>query len=257
MTAAGHLLLIAVAGVLAGGVNAIAGGGTLISFPALLAIGMPPVAANVTSRVGLVTSYAGGATGYRRELTGQGRRILALSVAATVGGLAGAVVLLVTPERSFRVVVPYLVLLSCLLLAVQPRLATWVARRRSAAAGSAPGRPSPLVHAGVGISSVYASYFGAGVGVLLLAIFGILLNEDIQALNGLKNVLILIANMVGVLLFAFSGKVNWTAAVLLIVTAYGGGLLGSRLARRLRANTLRGLVIAFGVVVAAALLATG
>ena len=112
MTSAGHLLLVCVAGVLAGGVNAIAGGGTLISFPALLALGIPPVAANVTSRVGLVTSYAGGATGYRRELAGQGHRVRVLSVGALVGGVAGAVILLLSPERSFRVVVPYLVLFS-------------------------------------------------------------------------------------------------------------------------------------------------
>jgi uncharacterized protein len=171
--------------------------------------------------------------------------------------VAGAVVLLLSPERSFRVVVPYLVLTSCLLLAVQPILTRWLARRRTARSADPIDHTSPLVHIGVIVSSAYASYFGAGVGVLLLAIFAILLDDDLQRLNGLKNVLILVANIVGVLLFAFSGRVDWPVAALLIVTAYGGGLLGSRLARRVRAEVLRGVVIVFGVVVAAALLATG
>jgi len=256
MTSAGHLLLVCVAGVLAGGVNAIAGGGTLISFPALLALGIPPVAANVTSRVGLVTSYAGGATGYRRELAGQGHRVRVLSVGALVGGVAGAVILLLSPERSFRVVVPYLVLFSCLLLAVQPILTKWLAKRREARSAAPIDHTSPLVHTGVILSSAYASYFGAGVGVLLLAIFAILIEDDIQRLNGLKNVLILVANIVGVVLFAFSGRVDWPIALLLIVTAYGGGLLGSRLARKVRSDVLRAVVIAFGVVVVGALFAT-
>ena len=254
MTSLTDLLIVVVSGILAGGVNAIAGGGTLISFPALLAIGMPPVAANVTSRVGLVSGYAGGAMGYRRELAGLGRQALFFSVAATIGGIAGAVVLLVTPARSFRVVVPYLVLLSCLLLAVQPRVSRWLAGRSHTSRG--PGHRRPLVHAGVFISGAYASYFGAGVGVLLLAIFGILLDEDIQRLNGLKNVLILVANMLGVLIFAFSGQVDWLAAAILIVTAYLGGLLGARLARRLNPATLRQAVIWFGVIVAVALFVT-
>ncbi len=270
----GHLLLIGLAGLLAGGANAIAGGGTLISFPALLAIGMPPVAANITSHVGLISGYAGGAVGYRRELQQQGPRIRALCVAAMAGGITGAVVLLVTPDRSFRIIVPYLVLLSCALMAVQPHVGGWLAQRRRAAAsvvtGTAPavlgtatagprdrtGGVTPSVHGAVFVAGVYGSYFGAGLGVLLLAVLGILLDDDLQRLNGLKTVLSLAVNAVGVLVFLVVGRVGWQAAGILFVTAYLGGLLGARFARRLRPALLRGCVVVLGVAVAGTMIIT-
>ncbi|HET8614937.1 MAG TPA: sulfite exporter TauE/SafE family protein [Actinomycetales bacterium] len=247
-------VIVAVAGVLAGAVNAIAGGGTLISFPALLAVGVPAVTANITSSVGLVTGYLGGAVGYRRELAGQGDRMRALAVVAIAGGVLGAVLLLVTPADSFRTVVPYLVLLSCLLLAVQPWLARWVADRR-AESGRAVGL-SPVVHAGVFVAAIYGSYFGAGLGVLLLGVLGTLVVDSLQRLNGLKTVLAFAVNLVGVLIFLVSGQVAWLFAAILVVCSYAGGLLGARVARLLSAVVLRFGVVVLGVVVAIVLIVT-
>jgi uncharacterized membrane protein YfcA len=276
-------VLVALAGAAAGAVNAIAGGGTLVTFPALLAVGLPPVSANITSSVGLVSGYAGGTVGYRRELAGQGPRVRALAAAAVIGGLVGAVVLLVTPADAFRAAVPYLVLAACALLAVQPRLARAVAARRERAAarqrgpGDGANRSSsptglsvgaaavqveavpvaPLgwgVRAGVLVASVYGSYFGAGLGVLLLAVLGVLIADDLQRLNALKGLLSLVVNVVGVAVFVFSGRVDWPVALVIAVAAWVGGLLGVRVARVLPARVLRTLVVALGVVVAVVLL---
>ncbi|HYJ74844.1 MAG TPA: sulfite exporter TauE/SafE family protein [Kineosporiaceae bacterium] len=282
-------LLAAGGGLLAGAVNAIAGGGTLITFPALLAAGLAPVTANVTSSVGLVAGYAGGTVGYRRELRGQGPRVRQLLVVAVVGGVLGAVILLVTPAESFRALVPWLVILSCLLLAAQPRLARAVAARRirsapepSPAAAPAPSRvgadgAAPVAEAvpdggdladappdvgwaariGVLVAAVYGSYFGAGLGVLLLAVLGVFLVDDLQRLNALKGLLSLVVNVVGVLVFAFSGRVDWPVALVVAVAAWLGGLLGVRVARVLPAPWLRAAVVVLGLVVAVVLLVRG
>lgn len=246
---------IASAGVLAGGLNAVAGGGTLISFPALLATGMPAVVANITSSVGLVSGYLGGAVGYRRELQGQGRRARSLAGAAVLGGAAGAVILLLTPEDSFRMIVPYLVLASCGVLAVQPRLAAWVAAR--GVADPEARKMTPALQIGVFAAAVYGSYFGAGLGVLLLGVLGVLLQDHLQRLNGLKTLLALIVNLVGVTIFVFSGRVDWVVALVLLISAYLGGLSGARLARRLTPRVLRTAVITFGVGVSIALIIQG
>ncbi len=248
-------VLLAAAGLTAGAVNAIAGGGTLISFPALLATGVSPITANITSSVGLLSGYLGGSIGYRRELAGQGRRIRALVFVGVVGGLVGAVVLLLTPASAFETAVPVLILVSCALLAVQPRLARMVAARRAARPGPAPGS-SWAVRAGVLVSAVYGSYFGAGLGVLLLAVLGILVHDELQRLNALKGLLSLVVNIVGVVVFIGSGRVAWAAAGILCVAAYTGGLLGVRLARRLPAPVLRTAVVALGTCVAVVLLMT-
>ena len=257
--------LVAGAGLLAGAVNAVAGGGTLISFPALLAAGLPAVSANTTSSVGLLAGYVGGSVGYRRELAGQGPRIRALAVVSVLGGVLGAVLLLVTPADAFRSLVPYLVLLSCALLAAQPRLAAYVKarRERTAAADGAPAGPeprhdiSPVVLVGVGLASIYGSYFGAGLGVLLLAVLGVLLQDGLQRLNALKGLLSLIVNLVGVVIFAFSGTVDWAFAGILAVSALAGGYFGVGIARKVPSNVLRGAVVVFGTVVAVVLLVRG
>jgi hypothetical protein len=271
-------VLVALAGAVAGAVNAIAGGGTLVTFPALLAAGLPPVSANMTSSVGLLAGYAGGSLGYRRELAGQGPRVRALAAAAVIGGVAGAVVLLVTPAEAFRTAVPFLVLAACALLAVQPRLARAVAARReravprsgpgtgAASAGAAEREvraqapTAPLgwgVRAGVLVASVYGSYFGAGLGVLLLGVLGVLVADDLQRLNALKGLLSLVVNLVGVAVFVFSGLVDWPVALVVAAAAWVGGLLGVRVARVLPARVLRVLVVTFGVVVAVVLLVRG
>lgn len=292
--------LTAGAGLLAGGVNAIAGGGTLIAFPALLAAGLPAVTANITSSTGLVTGYAGGALGYRRELAGQAARLRALGPAAILGGVVGAVILLVTPKDAFKAAVPFLVLLSCALLAGQTRLAGVVARRRAArtaaaaepARAAAPtaepdgppsgspagvatttseaivtGRTGTAVGAsaaaqpvtwptrvGVFLAGAYGSYFGAGLGVLLLGVLGILLVDDLQRTNALKTLLSFIVNAVGVVIFLVSAQVAWAYAGILVVTSAVGGVLGARVARLLPAKALRAGVITVGVAVAVVLL---
>jgi uncharacterized protein len=249
-------LLIAVAGLLAGGVNAVAGGGTLISFPALLAVGVPAVAANITSSVGLVSGYLGSAVGYRRELSDQRDRMRSLAVVAILGGVVGAVVLLITPADSFRVIVPYLVVVACLLLAGQPRLARWVAARPGGRSDRGNG-VTPLVQAGVFIAAVYGSYFGAGLGVLLLGVLGILVSDSLQRLNGLKSMLSFVVNLVGVLIFVVSGQVLWAFAGLLLVSSYVGGVLGARVARMLSPVVLRYSIVTLGLVVAVVLIITG
>lgn len=254
---AAELLLVAAAGFGAGAANAIAGGGTLLTFPALLATGVPPVLANTTSAVGLLTGYVGGSLGYRRELVGQGARMRALSVVSLAGGLVGAFLLLATPAAAFRAVVPYLVLTSCALLAAQPRLAAAVARRRGQDqdqdSAHRPDITAPVV-AGVGLAAVYGSYFGAGLGVLLLAVLGVFVSDSLQRLNALKGLLSLVINVVGVAVFIASGHVVWSLAAVIAVTSLLGGLAGSSLARRIPAGALRISVIALGVVIGLALL---
>lgn len=242
-------LLVLGAGVVAGAVNAIAGGGTLVSFPALLSVGLSPVLANTTSSVGLLAGYAGGSVAYRRELSGQQIRVRGLVVASVVGGLAGAVLLLVTPGDSFRTVVPYLVLLSSLLLAAQPLLA-----RALAARGARREHPGWEAQCAVGLGAIYGCYFGAGLGVVLLAVLGVLIADGLQRLNALKGVLSLVINLVGVLVFVVTGTVAWVAAGLLAVGAVVGAAIGVTLARRLPEHVVRAAVVVTGVAVAVTLL---
>jgi uncharacterized membrane protein YfcA len=250
----GQGLLVAAAGLLAGAVNAAAGGGTLIAFPALVAAGVGTLEANIACSVGLLAGYAGGSLAYRRELAGQGGRVLALAPAGVLGGVAGAVVLLETPAHSFRSAAPFLILLACALLAGQPRLARAVAARRGTAAAAGIG---PGVWVGVLIAAVYGSYFGAGLGVLLLGVLGILVRDELQRLNALKGVLSLGINASGVAVFVFSGRVAWAFAAVLAVSAYVGASAGVGLARRLSAAALRAGVVTLGVAVAVVLLVSG
>lgn len=264
-------LLVAGAGLVAGAVNAVAGGGTLISFPALIAAGNSPLVANITSSVGLISGYLGGSMAYRSELAGQRDRVRALGLVSILGGITGAAILLATPSHTFDAVVPWLVLTAALLLFAQPRLAGVVAARRERRPAGASGDrgvgalASPPaghgittgVHVGVFLSAVYGSYFGAGLGVLLLGVLGILLADGLQRLNALKGVLSLIVNVVGVAIFVFSGRVHWVHAGLLAVTAYAGGHTGVFVARRLSPMVLRYAVVVLGVVVAAVLFVRG
>jgi uncharacterized membrane protein YfcA len=246
-------VLVAFAGFGAGAVNAAAGGGTLLSFPALLAAGVPALTANITSSVGLLAGYAGGSVAYREELAGQGHRVKVLGVSSVVGGVAGALLLLVTPGDAFRGLVPFLLLAACALLLAQPRVASWVRGRR----GDQPrggDRVTLGLAAVVAVLTVYGSYFGAGLGVVLLAALGIALDDGLQRINALKGLLSLIVNAAGVVVFLVSGHVAWGYALLLAVTSYAGGHFGVGVARRLPANTLRVGVVVLGAVVALVLL---
>lgn len=245
----GSAALVVGAGFVAGGVNALAGGGTLLAYPALLAAGLPPVLANTTCSVGLLTGYAGGSLAYRRELVGQRARALRLIAVGVIGGIAGAVLLLVVPGDAFESVVPFLVLLSCLLLAVQPRVAAWLATRRSAEE-----HPLWIAQVLIGLGAVYGSFFGAGLGVVMLAVLGLLIADDLQRLNALKGVLSLVINLVGALLFVATGNVRWFAALLVAVGAFAGATAGVSLARRLPPQGIRVGVVVVGVAVGVTLL---
>jgi uncharacterized membrane protein YfcA len=238
-------VLLGGAGFLAGAVNAVAGGGSLISFPALLAAGYPSVTANVTNAVAVVPGYLGGSIGYRRELEGQGGRIRSLGAVSAVGAVTGAALLLVTPGALFEELAPFLILFSCLLLALQP----WLARKGVGAGRHRLG-PLPLQFG----AAVYGGYFGAGVGIMMLAILGLFLDDPLHRLNALKGLLSLIVGLVSAAFFAFFGPVAWGAAAGMAVASLAGGHVGVGLARRLDAARLRAGVVAFGVFVAVVLL---
>jgi uncharacterized membrane protein YfcA len=243
---AGTAALLAAAGFGAGSVNAVAGGGSLITFPALLAAGYPSVAANVTNSIAVLPGYIGGSLAYRRELRGQSARIRALAITSAAGAAAGAALLLVSPASVFEAIVPWLILAACALLAIQPRVA--------AAARGHRARSPPALHAALFAATVYGGYFGAGLGIMLLAILGVFLDDDLQRLNACKGVLSLLVALVTALGFALFGPVAWDAAAIIGVTCLAGGAAGVGAARRLPAPVLRGVVIAYGVGVAIALL---
>ena len=246
---AGDITLLAAAGFVAGSLNGAAGGGSLVSFPAVLALGHSALAANVTSTVGIWTGYLGGAAGYRRELADQRDRVRALGPACLLGSIAGAVLLLTTPASAFRAIVPYLVLVASGLFAVQPFVAGRMAERR--AEGSEHGR---ALQAGVFVAAIYGAYFGAGLGVVLLAVLGILLADDLHRLNGLRSVLAVVINFFALVVYAAFAPVVWDAVGVLAVASLAGGYVGARLARRLPAACLRWGIVAFGFAIALRLL---
>ena len=243
---AGDVALLVAAGAGAGAVNAVAGGGSLLSFPALVATGLSPIAANVTNLVALVPGYLAGTGAYRRELRGQGARLRALSATGAAGAAAGAAILLLTPARVFAAVVPFLVLAACALLAAQPRLRAALVRRQ----GHTGHAPPIALHGAVGLACVYGGYFGAGLGIVLLAILGTLLDDGLQRLNALKGALSFVVQLVAALAVALFGPVDWSAALAVAVASVAGGYGGGALARRLDPAALRWGIVAFGVVVA-------
>lgn len=240
-----ELVVVAVAGVLAGGVNAVAGGGSLLTFPVLVAAGLPALEANITNTIAQLPGYASVAHGYRRELHGQRGRLRALAPPAILGGLLGVAALKLTSEGAFEVIAPVLVLCASVLLAVQPRLSRAIAMRERAAGERLP----PALLAGVFGCGVYAAYFGAAAGVVLLAVLALGLDDALQRLNALNRTLVLVANLVAVPLFAVLGPVNWTAVAVLAPSTLVGGALGARVARRLSERVLRALVVALGIAI--------
>jgi uncharacterized protein len=244
------IVLLAAAGLAAGAVNAVAGGGSLISFPALLAAGLPSVSANVTNAVAVLPGYLGGTIGYRRELEGQRPRAIALGVTTAAGGVAGAVLLTTTSEDVFEAIVPFLILAACALLAAQP----WISRRLKPPSADHGAHRSPQLHAAAFASAVYGGYFGAGLGIMLLAVLALTLDDRLQRLNALKGLLSFVIGAAAVAYFALFGPVRWGAAAIMAVTSFAGGQAGVVVARRLPAGVLRGLVVAFGVTVAVVLL---
>jgi uncharacterized protein len=241
-----HAALLIGAAFLAGAVNAVAGGGSLISFPALLATGHSSLAANVTNNMALLPGYLGGSVGYRRELADQRRRARSLGLTSAAGAAGGAALLLVLPPGVFRSVVPWLILGACALLVLQDRL-----KRLSGA------RHPRALHGLTFLGALYGGYFGAGLGIALLAILGLGLPDDLHRLNALKGLLSLVISAVAAIGFALFGPVAWGAAGLMALAALAGGRSGVAAARRLRVGALRRMVVAFGVAVAVVLLIEG
>jgi uncharacterized membrane protein YfcA len=239
-----EVLSVLAAGLGAGTINAVVGSGTLITFPTLLALGYPPVLANVSNTVGLVPGSLAAVLAYRPELADQRRRLVRLCAFSTVGALVGGTLLLTLPDAAFQAIVPVLIGLACVLVVVQPRLTAAMARRR----------PTPPPHGGlllalaVGGTGVYGGYFGAAQGVLLIALLGTFLADDLQRLNAAKNVLALTANLVAACLFIVVSEVDWTVAGLIAAGSVVGGVLGAKVGRRLRPAALRALIVLVGCV---------
>jgi uncharacterized protein len=279
-----RLLLLGGVGLVTGAINTVAGGGSLLSFPALLALGYSPLVANVTNTIGVFPSSAGGSVGYRRELAGQARNWMLLAAICTAGSLLGAWLLLVLPASTFEAAVPVLIGTAALLTLAQPWLAKRMRgpdRQRPVAVGateagtkSAEGTPSPDGAASAGappparapeetplprrwglllivlLISVYGGYFGAAMGVLLIAVLGLFLRETLQRVNALKTSLTAVVNGVAAVAFAFLGPVVWSAALVLAGTTMVGGMLGAVVARRLSDRALRLAVVVIGLAAA-------
>jgi len=241
------------AGLAAGAINAIVGSGSLITFPTLLAFGYPPVVANVSNNIGLVSGNVSGAVGYRHELAGQRSRLLRLSVFSIAGSLAGSAALLTLPSKSFQFIVSALILISCVLVFLQPRLSARIAARKTQQPTSpdvAPQaeRTSPVLAAGMFGAGAYGGYFGAAQGVLVIGLLGSFLDEPLQRVNGAKNVLVGFVNGTAAIVYIIFAHVAWLAVLLIAVSSTVGGFVGARYGRRLPPTGLRILVVLIGIV---------
>jgi uncharacterized membrane protein YfcA len=250
-----EFVLIGLAAIAAGAVNALAGGGTLITFPMLTAVGIPAVAANVTNTVALCPGYIGGTLAQRKDLQGQTHRLWIVVPAGVLGGLIGGILLLNTGEKLFKDLVPYLILLASGLLAVQDPVRAWLVKRM----GEQPAKEGNETWAAlpVGLAAVYGGYFGAGLSVIVLAVLGLSLEDTLTRLNALKQTIAFSANLAAAIFFLFSGRVVWPAALVMAAGALLGGVLGGRLAGRVKPSMLRWMVVTIGVIVAVIYLARG
>jgi len=246
-------VLIALAGVAAGTINTVVGSGTLITFPTLLAFGVPPVTANVSNTVGLVPGSMSGVFGYRRELAGQRGRVLRLGAASLLGGVAGALLLLWLPSAAFDAIVPALIALGVVLVLLGPRIQRSVAARAESR-GGIPDHGVWWVWPAVAAAGIYGGYFGAAQGVLLMAILGIGVVDSMQRHTATKNVLALIVNAVAALVFIVVADIDWTVAGLIAIGSVIGGQIGATVGRRLPPVLLRAVIATVGVVALVVLL---
>jgi len=251
MTLAEYALIFAAA-IGAGIVNVVAGAGTLITFPTLLAIGVPPVVANISNTIGLIPASLAGAYGFRRELSGMWPSVMKMATWSAIGGVIGALCLLVLPAENFAIVVPFLLVLSGILAAAQPRVSRWV-RGRSEQDSKDTSRISVGLVVAITATGVYGGYFGAAQGVILLAVIGILWTSDMNRANGAKNVLAGVANLVSAGLFVFSGSVDWIVVLIIAIGSGSGGLIGARIGRFLPATALRIILVVTAFVAAGVL----
>ena len=241
------MVAVFLAGIAAGTINAVVGSGTLITFPTLLAIGVPPVTANVSNTLGLVPGSLSAAIGYRRELAGQRSRLLRLGSASVLGGLTGALLLLVLSPDAFHAIVPVLIALGLVLVVAQPAISRRVAARAESRGVERPVDGGWWVLVVVYGAGVYGGYFGAAQGVLLMAILGIGLSESMQRNNGTKNVLALLVNLVAAILFVILADMDWTVVALIAVGSVIGGQIGATVGRRLPSWALRGFIVVVGL----------
>lgn len=238
---------IALAALAAGAINALAGGGTLISFPVLIAVGVSPVASNITNTVALLPGYIGGTLAQWEDIKSQMKRLWLILPASVVGGLLGGILLVVSGERIFGAIVPYLILLAALLLAVQDPVRAWLLKR---AAEKGTGQVSEFWSTvPIGLASVYGGYFGAGLSVIVLAALGLTVDESLTKLNALKQAVSFSVNVAAAVFFVFSGYIVWNVVLIMAVAALLGGWLGGKLAGSIKPNHLRWLVVSIGVVV--------
>lgn len=235
--------MIALAGLWAGTINTVVGSGTLVTFPVLIALGFPPVTATTSNAIGLAPGTVSGAIGYRKELAGQRRRLLVFGACSFVGAIGGTILLLQLPKDAFESIVPVLVGLAVVLVIIQPRVSKWVASRQNGKAAHA----GPLLLFLVFVIGIYGGYFTAAQGVMLMAVMGMLLHEPIQRLNGIKNVLSAVVNIVAGTIYAFVAPVDWAVVGLLAVGSVVGGVLGAKIGRKLPPTALRGVIVVVGI----------
>lgn len=236
-------VLVFVAGIWAGTINTVVGSGTLVSFPVLLAVGVPPVTANVSNTIGLFPGSFVGAYGYRRELAGQKERAVLLSSASALGAICGAVLLLELPAGAFKAIVPVLIGLALVLVVFGKKVTAWLAARGRGATEHV----TKSLWSVSFVTGVYGGYFGAAQGVLLMGFLGLFLAESLQRQNALKNVLAGVTNLVAAVVFVCVTHVDWTAALLIAGGSIVGGLLGARVGRRLSPAVLRATIVVVGL----------
>jgi len=240
-----ELLAVAAAGAGAGAANSIAGGGALITFPTMVALGLSPLSANVTNTVGIVPASVGGAIGYADLLREQGERFARLLVPLLLGAAAGSVALLLTSNAAFEAIVPILIAASCLLLLLQPRLTPHIAH-----AGN---ERSPYLLAGIAFCGAYQAYFGSAVSILVFALLALFVADTLQHLNGMKILLAGCSNLLAAVVYAFLAPVDWRYAVTIMVSSFVGGRVGAHYARRIPSDPLRISIAVVGLLVAAVL----
>lgn len=243
-----EFIMAGLAALAAGAVNALAGGGTLITFPTLTFLGIPAVAANVTNTVALCPGYLGGTLAQLNDLRGQKNRLWLILPASIVGGVLGGYLLLRTGEKLFNELVPYLILLASVLLAIQDPVRDWLTKRTAAGQGHGV-QIEKLTWLPVGLASIYGGYFGAGLSVIVLSALGLTLEDTLTRLNALKQAVAFSVNLAAAIFFIFSGRVIWAVAVVMAVGALVGGTLGGTLAGRIKPSTLRWTVVIIGVII--------
>lgn len=242
-----NYLFAALAALAAGAINALAGGGTLITFPVLTFLGVPAVSANITNTVALCPGYFGGTLAQWNDLKDQKKRLWLLIPASVIGGVLGGLLLLQTGEKLFRDLVPYLILLACLLLAIQDPVRAWLTKRMEEGQGT---KLEQITWLPVGLASIYGGYFGAGLSVIVLSALGLTLEDSLTRLNALKQAVGFAVNVAAAIYFLFSGQVLWMVALIMAVGALLGGWLGGKLAGKIKPSTLRWTVVTIGVTVA-------